>query len=286
MKKNSVLDFEIGNISIRVAMNGFGDIGDKTASTVHSHANFEYHTSLKGSAVLETEKRTVLLTENSSVIIFPDTFHKFTGQDKDSAVLSFSFSLKKSARRYYRNDYYSLISEQLASTDEIILIEDNTAASDCLKRIASNIYSSNPFSTEEMKALLTLIFIQLLNIFAKKDRGSEIESESPEYDTRVYIIEEYFNEHYMEDISLSALAHKLYLGTKQTDRIIRRAFGLGFRDHLCKIRIKSAKALLSDSEMSIKEISEKVGYSSYNGFYEAFKNKTGYTPQEYREANK
>lgn len=285
MKKNSVLDFNIGNISIRVAMKGFGDIGDKTASTVHSHANFEYHTSLKGSAVLETEKRTVTLSENDSLIIFPDTFHKFIEQDKDSAVLSFSFSVKK-GRSSCSADYYSLISEQLASNDGILIIEDNSTVSEYLKRIAANIYSSKPFAIEEMKALLTLIFTQLLSIFANIDKGGVTEAESPEYDTRVYIIEEYFNEHYMENISLRRLSERLYLGEKQTDRIIRRAFGLGFRDHLCKIRLKSAKALLEETELSVKEISERAGYSSYNGFYQAFKEKLGMSPNEYRAANK
>ena len=37
-----------------------------------------------------------------------------------------------------------------------------------------------------------------------------------------YIIEEYFNEHYMENISLNELSLRLYLGKQQTERIIKK----------------------------------------------------------------
>jgi two-component system response regulator YesN len=50
------------------------------------------------------------------------------------------------------------------------------------------------------------------------------------------------------------------------------------------MRMKSAKELLSDSDIEIRSVAEKVGYQSYNGFYLAFKRAVGMTPEEYRDA--
>ena len=51
-----------------------------------------------------------------------------------------------------------------------------------------------------------------------------------------------------------------------------------------------AKNLLEIPEYSLKKIAETVGYSSYTGFHNAFKQFTGLSPEEYRlslkQANK
>ena len=86
----------------------------------------------------------------------------------------------------------------------------------------------------------------------------------------------------MEDISLSELSEKLSLSEKQAARIVFGLVGVGFREHLVKIRIKSSAEFLAESDMNIKEVAERVGYSSYNGFYSAFKKIMGITPEEYR----
>ena len=133
-----------------------------------------------------------------------------------------------------------------------------------------------------MRARLTLLFT---NIFSKLTSDKTTPDKLPstqEYDTRVYIIEEYFNEHYKENISLKELAKRLYLGEQQTERIVKKIYGVGFRKRLLKIRIKSAMELLAETNKSILQISEEVGYESYNGFYNAFKKLTGSTPEKWR----
>lgn len=56
-----------------------------------------------------------------------------------------------------------------------------------------------------------------------------------------------------------------------------------FNEHLIKIRLKNAKKFLKETKMDVKSVAEAVGYKSYNGFYLAFKNEYNVTPLEYRE---
>ncbi len=105
-----------------------------------------------------------------------------------------------------------------------------------------------------------------------------------EFDTIVYRVEDYFNEHYMEDVSLKELLTVLHFSEKQLRRIIKKTVG-GFNEHLIKIRLKNAKKFLKKTKMDVKSVAEAVGYKSYNGFYLAFKNEYNVTPLEYRENN-
>ena len=99
------------------------------------------------------------------------------------------------------------------------------------------------------------------------------------------LIEEYFNEFYMKKINLKKLSKRLFLSEKQTERIIKKSFGVSFREKLSKIRIANAKKMLAETGLEIRDIAEACGYSSYNGFYLAFREKTKMTPNEYRRKN-
>ncbi len=281
MKGYSVLDLTLENIKIQVSLQGFGEGDYKQNSPIHSHASFEYHMVFQGSASLESERHTVELEKNDAVLVFPETFHRFSRQDEDSAILSFSFTLTRDEKRA-RKDYYALIADRLGNQEDFLVFSQNTQAADYLKHIMANVYSRNAFSTDETRAWFVLLFSQLLSFFIKLSTSSDALPENTEYDTRVYLIEEYFNEYYMNDISLRELAKRLHLSERQTDRMIQKYFGNGFRVHLRKIRLKSAQSLLRDSGEEIKRIAENVGYRSYNGFYEAFKSAFGVTPLEYR----
>lgn len=151
-------------------------------------------------------------------------------------------------------------------------------------KIVASLYSQSLVAQDRTKALFTLLFAEIFSLFEdKENKVYDYGSDFAENDSRVFMIGEYFNEYYMEDISLKNLSERLYLSTKQTDKMIKKAFGEGFRQHLCKIRLLIAKKLLRDTDMEIREIADSVGYKSYNGFYLAFKQNANMTPQQYRE---
>ena len=278
----NVLNFNIGNIGIKLSMQGFSKITDKAGSSTHSHAEFEYHFVLKGNSVIKFDNFTSELTENSAILVFPGTFHKFLKSETESNVLSLSFSIKKYG---YGTDYYSTIQNKLNDCD-YLLLEKNPVITDLIVSIISTVYSKNVFALEEMRARLTLLFTNIFSKLTQSKSEPNKQLSTQEYDTRVYIIEEYFNEHYMENITLNELSSRLYLGKQQTERIIKKIYGVGFRQRLSKIRIKSAMELLSETNKSILDVSESVGYESYNGFYTAFKKITGTTPEKWRANNK
>ena len=55
------------------------------------------------------------------------------------------------------------------------------------------------------------------------------------------------------------------------------------RDYLQRLRIETAKSLLSASRKSIKTISYEVGYDDASFFARLFRQHTGLSPNQYRQ---
>lgn len=86
-----------------------------------------------------------------------------------------------------------------------------------------------------------------------------------------YLINEFFSDHYSEDLRLSDLAKSLHLSERQTERLVIEHTGNTFKEELVTIRLTIANRLLKKTKMPLSEIAGYVGYRSYAGFWKAMK---------------
>lgn len=86
------------------------------------------------------------------------------------------------------------------------------------------------------------------------------------------------------DMKLESVAGELGLTRSQIQSRLK-AEGCSFRSILDEIRIERAKKLMSDTEMSLTEITSSLGYAQSAVFTRAFKRIEGRTPSAWREAN-
>ncbi|WP_073850989.1 helix-turn-helix transcriptional regulator [Pontibacter flavimaris] len=86
--------------------------------------------------------------------------------------------------------------------------------------------------------------------------------------------------------SLPALARQLHTSPHYLSQSLNERLGKSFFEYLAALRIKEAKAILSDPaqrHLKVEEVAEQVGYLSKSAFSAAFKKQTGQTPGEYRK---
>ena len=95
-------------------------------------------------------------------------------------------------------------------------------------------------------------------------------------------IEEFLNRSYSRKLYLHELAEELNLSRRQTERIIKRLFGMTFTELVNRRRLTAAKQLLRHTQLSAAEIAGKVGYPDQNYFYRRFSAAFSMTPGEYR----
>ena len=89
-------------------------------------------------------------------------------------------------------------------------------------------------------------------------------------------------ERHMRTIELSEIASELATSERTLSRRFVDETGMKWSDLLRRIRIISARELLSSSGIQITQIAAAVGYSSQSAFNRAFKVDTGLTPREFR----
>ncbi len=94
---------------------------------------------------------------------------------------------------------------------------------------------------------------------------------------------DYFQQHYKNDISMSALAETLGFSMEYLARIFKKEAGLSPSKYLTNLRINEAKLLLlSHPSLEVGHIGELVGYKDAFYFSRVFKIHMKMTPSEYR----
>lgn len=88
-----------------------------------------------------------------------------------------------------------------------------------------------------------------------------------------------------QNTTLESVAQQLNLNPAYVSRIFKKETGVKFMDYLTGMRVERAKELLTGSNLKIKEVCERLGYSNINYFIKVFKDATGVTPGDYRRMN-
>jgi transcriptional regulator GlxA family with amidase domain len=86
------------------------------------------------------------------------------------------------------------------------------------------------------------------------------------------------------DLSLAAIARSVDLSAFYFSRMFREVTGVPPYRYLVCLRVARAKQLLSESELSVTQISARVGFRSANHFAVTFRRLTGMSPTRYRRA--
>lgn len=135
-----------------------------------------------------------------------------------------------------------------------------------------------------VRALLS----QLLVLCARNLKGGpppECAAQTSSLSDRNYlIIEEAFLYEY-RDLTLEALALRLGLGARQTERLLREHYGKTFLQKKTEAKMSAALILLKEGGRSITEISVTLGYSSVEHFSAAFRKYYGVSPRAWARQN-
>ncbi|WP_125606286.1 helix-turn-helix transcriptional regulator [Lapidilactobacillus bayanensis] len=91
---------------------------------------------------------------------------------------------------------------------------------------------------------------------------------------------------YDEDISLDIIADELHYNANYLSSVFKKEFGANFSDYLQNYRIEISKKWLVETNMTVKEISNKLCYNNPQNFIRFFKKRERITPGAYRHRYK
>ena len=82
---------------------------------------------------------------------------------------------------------------------------------------------------------------------------------------------------------MDEICREIHISKYYFCRKFKKTTGFTVMDYVLKTRIVAAKGLLSETELSISEISNRCGFGSISYFCRVFKEHTGLTPLQYRK---
>lgn len=116
------------------------------------------------------------------------------------------------------------------------------------------------------------------NIFSLKKENAEKQTEDVVNQVKKYIVENLGG-----DTSLYNLAEQVHFSQEYLLRIFKKKESVTILQYINDLKLSAAKQLLSEAELPVKEIAERLGFTSQGYFGRFFRNKTGLTPNAYRE---
>ena len=228
----------------------------------------------KGKGVFESEVTGIKKIYAGDIfILFPNTWHRFTpdyATGWDEYWVEFNGDLIK----HYR-------------TKDFINPENPVVTVDIQEEIAENylkIIKLIKYEKPGFQYIASGTVIQILGqIFALKKyhpfEGKIIETQIRQ--AKLMILE---NMH--TAISQEEIARSIGIGYSLYRKKFKEYTGVSPAQYQIQFRVNKAKDLLITSNQPIKEIAHNVGFEYSDYFYRLFKQKTGFTPSDFREKNK
>lgn len=150
---------------------------------------------------------------------------------------------------------------------------------------------TQPGRYDMLRSYVIQLLVLIVREYCSKKQGIHPKKIHKQYSfesvSRKYIVEkimDYFEDHYEEKISLDQIAENMYLSPFYISKIFKAETGDTPIRYLINVRLEKALEILKeDRELSIQEVSARVGYDDAYHFSKLFKKHFGISPSAVRK---
>jgi AraC family transcriptional regulator len=220
------------------------------------------------------------LQPRDALLVDPGQSGRAAGRNAEYLVVSISpaFVLDSAART------------QLMGTGASITFRSNVARQDeriahLARDLAGEMLGEEAGHEVVIASLIEQVVVHLLRRHTNVRREDALElSRVGLVDRRIRRAIELMHAHLDRDLPLDEIAAAAYLSPFHFARLFKKLTGASPHAYLAALRSKRAQSLLADRDLSVSEVSARVGYSSSSHFTKAFRQATGLTPRAFRKA--
>lgn len=165
------------------------------------------------------------------------------------------------------------------------LVEHDERLAQLARSLTTELTDEKPGREIVLGALVEQVVVHILRHYSNIRRSEELElSRVGLIDRRIRRSVELMHAQLEQDLSLKEIAAASYLSPFHFVRVFKKLTGTTPHAYLASIRTGRAQLLLAEPNLSVTEISSRVGYSSPSHFTKAFRQATGLTPRAFRKA--
>ena len=253
----------------------------RTSWTSEARPDYVAFFQLEGKLLARVGEASIEINAHGALLLDPGMAAQATGRDAEylTITISPSFMLDCAART-------RLVGAGASISFRTILVEHDERLKRLARDLADELLEEEAGREMVIAALMEQLVVHLLRHHSNQRRSEELElSRVGLVDRRIRRAIELMHAHLNRELPLEEIAAAAYLSPFHFARLFKKLTGASPHAYLATLRSTHAQNLLAETDLSISEVSARVGYSSSSHFTKAFRQSTGLTPRAFRKAS-
>ena len=160
---------------------------------------------------------------------------------------------------------------------------ESVEISGCLRNILREMEQKNTGYEDVCQAYMEILIIRLM-----RSTALAVPSESHVVSTnrQCAAVRRYIDLHFKESLTLEQLAEEAHMNKFYLSHTFKKEYGISPINYMISKRIEESKYLLAETDLSLSQISQLLGFSSLSYFSQVFRKTQSVSPMEYRQSVK
>lgn len=155
--------------------------------------------------------------------------------------------------------------------------------SSCLRNILREMEQKNPGYEDVCQAYMEILIIRLMRTTAL---AVPAEPQTVSTNRQCAAVRRYIDLHFKEPLTLEQLAEEGHMNKFYLSHAFKKEYGLSPINYMISKRIDESKYLLAETDLSMSQIAQLLGFSSLSYFSQVFHRTQDITPKEYRQSQR
>ena len=160
---------------------------------------------------------------------------------------------------------------------------ESAEISGCLRNILREMEQKNTGYEDVCQAYMEILIIRLMRSIAL---AVPSESQVISVNRQCAAVRRYIDLHFKEALTLEQLAAEGHMNKFYLSHAFKREFGISPINYMISKRIEESKYLLAETDLSMTQIAQLLGFSSLSYFSQVFRRTQSVTPMEYRQSQR
>ena len=153
----------------------------------------------------------------------------------------------------------------------------------CLRNILREMEQKQPGYEDVCQAYMEILIIRLM-----RNTGLSVPTEPQKSvgNHQCATVRRYIDNHFKEPLTLDQLAAEAHMNKYYLSHAFKQEYGISPINYMISRRLEESKYLLAETDLSMSQIAQLLGFSSLSYFSQVFHRTQGISPMEYRQQNK
>lgn len=237
----------------------------------HTHEYVELFYIIGGTGMFQIEDQAYPVHVNDIIVINPNVSHaevSINGQTLEYIVLDIE-GIRLVDKKHFSRSFC------------ILDPSESTEISGCLWNILREMEQKQAGFEDVCQACMEMLVIRLMR---KINLTISSVSQFTPGNRQCALVKHYIDQHFKEALSLEQLAVKVHMNKYYLVHTFKEEYGVSPINYMISRRIVESKYLLAETDLSLAQIAQLLGFSSPSYFSQAFRKAQGISPIDYRKS--